>query len=106
MYSLLCRHARITAISPELSAEGAAPEGAKAGASCALQRVQRSAVGRLLERNRGAQKALLGVVLLGTAMMFCDGVLSPAASGKHTHCLAGIHAFLRQLVASSAHACH
>lgn len=88
MYSLLCRHARITAISPELSAEedAAAPEGAKAGTSCALQRMQRSAAGRLLERSRAAQKALLGVVLLGTAMMFCDGVLSPAASGaSDTH---------------------
>ncbi len=27
------------------------------------------------------QKALLAVVLIGTAFMMCDGVLSPAASG-------------------------
>ncbi|BDA48595.1 Potassium transporter 23 [Coccomyxa sp. Obi] len=36
--------------------------------------------GRWLELSKPLQKALLGVVLLGTAFMFCDGILSPAAS--------------------------
>lgn len=88
MYSLLCRHVRITSIAPELGEDCAHLEDAKSGGTtCALQRVQHSAVGRFLEESRAAQKALLGVVLLGTAMMFCDGVLSPAASGEWTSAL-------------------
>ena len=95
MYVLLCRHARISAVAPELGApEPHAPSpgaclgdlGERGGGSkCALERVQRSCLGRLLEASPRAQAALLGVVLLGTAMMFCDGVLSPAASGASAH---------------------
>ena len=83
MFSLLCRHVRIPAIAPEPEEDSGHVEGAKAGGTtCALQRAQHSAAGRVLEGDRAAQRALLGVVLLGTAMMFCDGVLSPVASGE------------------------
>lgn len=78
MYSLLCRHARINAFS-QLEEEDtktgtATPDDA--------QRCSSSSSSSLLERSRPMQKALLGVVLIGTAFMMCDGVLSPAASGE------------------------
>ena len=76
MYSLLCRHARISAFSrgdehERPSATGSIGPAAEPGS------------GSILERSRAMQKALLAVVLIGTAFMMCDGVLSPAASGVH-----------------------
>ena len=73
MYSLLCRHARISAFSrvqeDDEAKTGNAVDQAASGTSS------------LLERSRPMQKAVLAVVLIGTAFMMCDGVLSPAASG-------------------------
>lgn len=78
MYSLLCRHAKINAFNQGHDDDGGVPEGSKfAPLSPGVPRR-----GRTLERSRLLQKALLGAVLLGTAFMFCDGVLSPAASGS------------------------
>ena len=77
MYSLLCRHARISAFNQ-------VPEGEEAVAADGVlleQDAPRPNRGRWLEHSKPLQKALLGVVLLGTAFMFCDGILSPAASG-------------------------
>ena len=74
MYSLLCRHARISAFSR-------ADEHEKPGASGSLGPAAEPGSGSILERSRAMQKALLAVVLIGTAFMMCDGVLSPAASG-------------------------
>ena len=77
MYSLLCRHARINAFSQ------VEEEDAKTGTATPAD-AQRcsSSSSSLLEHSRPMQKALLGVVLIGTAFMMCDGVLSPAASGE------------------------
>lgn len=77
MYSLLCRHARISAFSQ-------ADEDAKPGNSLHTSRSRELPAGKgsVLERSRPMQKALLAVVLIGTAFMMCDGVLSPAASGE------------------------
>ncbi len=82
MYSLLCRHARINAFNQGHEDDGGVPEGSKF-APLAAGAVGPGGPGRsrALERSRPLQKALLAVVLLGTAFMFCDGVLSPAASG-------------------------
>ena len=74
MYSLLCRHARISAFS---RAEGHE----KPGAAGNIGPAAAPGSGSILERSRAMQKALLAVVLIGTAFMMCDGVLSPAASG-------------------------
>ena len=75
MYSLLCRHARISAFS-RVNEDDAKP-GSLAGEANEAE----PGKGSLLERSRPMQKALLAVVLIGTAFMMCDGVLSPAASG-------------------------
>ena len=75
MYSLLCRHAKISAFSRVR--EDCAKPGSSAGAADVSKPGSRS----LLERSRPMQKALLAVVLIGTAFMMCDGALSPAASG-------------------------
>jgi hypothetical protein len=77
MYSLLCRHAHISDFNQGQEEDGGIPEGSK----FAAKPLGAPQPGRALERSRPLQKALLGVVLLGTAFMFCDGVLSPAASG-------------------------
>ena len=74
MYSLLCRHARISAFSR-------AEEHEKPGAAGSVGPVVAHGSSSILERSRAMQKALLAVVLVGTAFMMCDGVLSPAASG-------------------------
>ena len=74
MYSLLCRHARISAFSR-------AEEHEKPNAAGSLGPVVAPGSSSVLERSRAMQKALLAVVLIGTAFMMCDGVLSPAASG-------------------------
>ena len=74
MYSLLCRHARISAFSR-------AEEHEKPGAAGNIGPAAAPGSGSILERSRAMQKALLAVVLIGTAFMMCDGVLSPAASG-------------------------
>ena len=79
MYSLLCRHARISAFS-RVNEDDAKP-GSSAGTGSEAVPSSSS----LLERSRPMQKALLAVVLIGTAFMMCDGVLSPAASGGLTH---------------------
>ena len=76
MYSLLCRHARINAFSQ------VEEEDAKTGTATPDDAQRCSSSSSLLERSRPMQKALLGVVLIGTAFMMCDGVLSPAASGE------------------------
>lgn len=76
MYSLLCRHARISAFSRVNEDDAKPGSSAGTGSSGAEPRS-----GSLLERSRPMQKALLAVVLIGTAFMMCDGVLSPAASG-------------------------
>ena len=75
MYSLLCRHARISAFR-KVHEDDAKP-GSSAGPADGPEPGSRS----LLERSRPMQKALLAVVLIGTAFMMCDGVLSPATSG-------------------------
>lgn len=77
MYSLLCRHARISVFNQVSEGEDALTGVSKP----AEQQVAGSNRGRWLERSKALQKALLGIVLLGTAFMFCDGVLSPSASG-------------------------
>lgn len=77
MYSLLCRHARISAFNQVPEGEEAAP----ADGILADQQSPPPNRARWLERSKPLQKALLGIVLLGTAFMFCDGILSPAASG-------------------------
>ncbi len=77
MYSLLCRHARISAFNQVPEGEDAVgADGILAEQQCAQPKRA-----RWLERSKPLQKALLGIVLLGTAFMFCDGILSPAASG-------------------------
>ena len=78
MYSLLCRHARISAFSRVND------DDAKPGSSAGTGSEAEPGSSGLLERSRPMQKALLAVVLIGTAFMMCDGVLSPAASGRLT----------------------
>ena len=75
MYSLLCRHARISAFSRAEDQEKPSASSGSTGPAAA------PGSGSVLERSRAMQKALLAVVLIGTAFMMCDGVLSPAASG-------------------------
>jgi hypothetical protein len=79
LYSLLCRHAKVghlpnkQAIDEELS-------------TYKLEQPRTShrshVVERFFEKHQHLRSVLLVIVLLGTCMVICDGVLTPAISGK------------------------
>lgn len=78
LYSLLCRHAKLSllpnqqAADEELSAYRYGPS-SHAVAPCQLK--------RFLERHKTLRTILLLVVLFGACMVIGDGVLTPAISG-------------------------
>ncbi|KAL5173424.1 Potassium transporter 4 [Glycine soja] len=77
LYSLLCRHAKISLLPNQQAADeemscyknGLSPEA-----------VESSSLKRFLENHRSLKTALLVVVLLGACMVIGDGVFSPAIS--------------------------
>ncbi|CAI0434238.1 unnamed protein product [Linum tenue] len=80
LYSLLCRHAKLSllpnqqAADEELSSYRYGPSSAQAASSSALR--------RFLEKHKRLRTALLLVVLFGACMLIGDGVLTSAISGK------------------------
>ena len=78
LYSLICRHAKVSLLPNRQHADEAlstykmeeAPE------------KDTSKVKMVLEKYKGLHTALLIVVLLGTCMVIGDGLLTPAISGK------------------------
>lgn len=79
LYSLICRHAKVSLIPNRQHADEAlstykmeeAPE------------KDTNKMKMLLEKYKALHTALLIVVLLGTCMVIGDGVLTPAISGKN-----------------------
>lgn len=78
LYSLLCRHAKLSllpnqqAADEELSAYKYSPSS---------QTVGSSPLKRFLEKHKRVRTTLLAVVLFGACMVIGDGVLSPSISG-------------------------
>ncbi|CAI0465384.1 unnamed protein product [Linum tenue] len=80
LYSLLCRHAKLSllpnqqAADEELSSYRYGPSSAQAASSSALR--------RFLEKHKRLRTALLLVVLFGACMLIGDGVLTSAISAE------------------------
>lgn len=82
LYSLICRHARVSLLPNRQAADEAVstyklehhPE---TGNSSKMK--------SLLEKHKALHTALLILVLLGTCMVIGDGVLTPAISGMFFH---------------------
>lgn len=83
LYSLLCRHTRISCL-PNCQA---ADEALSAYVGGGLMRRPHRGIGAwvksALEKNKALQKVLLFLALIGTCMVIGDGVLTPALSGIH-----------------------
>ncbi|GAQ83496.1 Potassium transporter family protein [Klebsormidium nitens] len=77
MYSLLCRHARISLLETAKLNVTAKPRLTRAQSSKVSAR---GVVRGLLEGNKSLQKALMVFVLMGTCMVIGDGILTPAIS--------------------------
>lgn len=83
LYSLLCRHARVSFLPNCQVADEALSEYKKDG--CGSQRPDKGVGARvrsLLEKHRVLQRVLLILALIGACMVIGDGVLTPAISGR------------------------
>lgn len=79
LYSLICRHAKVSLL----------PNRQAADESLSTYKLEHppekkttSRVKLILEKYKGLHTALLVLVLLGTCMVIGDGVLTPAISGR------------------------
>lgn len=79
MYSLICRHAKVSLL-PNRQVSDEALSTYKM--EHPPEKKSSSRVKMLLEKHKGLHTALLILVLLGTCMVIGDGVLTPAISGK------------------------
>lgn len=78
LYSLLCRHAKVSLLPNRQVAD-------EALSTYKLENPPQrysSRVKRYLEKHKCLHTALLVLVLLGTCMVIGDGLLTPAISGK------------------------
>lgn len=79
LYSLLCRHAKLSLL-PNQQAADEERSAYKFGPSTDTR--TSSPFRRFLEKHKRLRTALLLLVLFGAAMVIGDGVLTPAISGK------------------------
>jgi KUP system potassium uptake protein len=79
LYSLLCRHAKLSLL-PNQQAADEELSSYKYGPS--TQAMASSPLKRFLEKHKRLRTALLIVVLFGASMVIGDGVLTPAISGN------------------------
>lgn len=79
LYSLICRHAKLSLLPNRQAAD-------EALSTYILEhppeKKNSSGIKTYLERHKGFHTALLIVVLLGTCMVIGDGLLTPAISGN------------------------
>ncbi|KAM1102902.1 hypothetical protein ACFX19_011674 [Malus domestica] len=80
LYSLLCRHARVSSLPNSQSADEELSDYNKERAGTALQSSIGSRLKSTLERHKVLQRFLLVLALIGTCMVIGDGVLTPALS--------------------------
>ncbi|KAI9078089.1 hypothetical protein K1719_040014 [Acacia pycnantha] len=80
LYSLLCRHARVSLLPNTQLADEDLTEYTKDGVVANDKRAVGSSLKSLLEKHRGLQRVLLVLALIGTCMVIGDGVLTPALS--------------------------
>ncbi|KAH7438893.1 hypothetical protein KP509_04G035500 [Ceratopteris richardii] len=80
LYSLLCRHAKISLLPAQQSID---EEISTYTVHRNRQQQQQTAIRALLEQHKNARNALLILLLIGTCMVIGNGVLTPAISGVH-----------------------
>ncbi|KAF2308569.1 hypothetical protein GH714_010783 [Hevea brasiliensis] len=80
LYSLLCRHARVSSLPNCQLADEELSEYKKDGSVSNDENVSRSSLKSTLEKCRVLQRVLLVLALIGTCMVIGDGVLTPAIS--------------------------
>nr|BAO45900.1 potassium transporter [Acacia mangium] len=80
LYSLLCRHARVSLLPNTQLADEDLTEYTKDGVVANDKRAVGSSLKSVLEKHRGLQRILLVLALIGTCMVIGDGVLTPALS--------------------------
>ncbi|KAM1585209.1 hypothetical protein ACFXTI_038597 [Malus domestica] len=84
LYSLLCRHARLSSLPNCQSADEELSDYKKERADTALQSSFRVRLKSTLERHMVLQRFLLVIALIGTCIVIGDGVLTPALSAFST----------------------
>ncbi|KAL5552926.1 hypothetical protein UlMin_040327 [Ulmus minor] len=80
LYSLLCRHARVSSLPNCQSVDEELSDYKKANSGLAPKSSFGSRLKSMLERHRVLQRFLLVLALIGTCMVIGDGVLTPALS--------------------------
>ncbi|KAL5582524.1 hypothetical protein UlMin_014966 [Ulmus minor] len=80
LYSLLCRHARVSSLPNRQLADQELSEYTKDGIGSNTSSFSGSTLKSTLEKHRVLQKVLLVLALIGTCMVIGDGVLTPALS--------------------------
>ena len=81
LYSLLCRHARVSSLPNCQLADEELSEYKKDGYGVAPESSFASRLKNTLEKHKVLQRILLVLALIGTCMVIGDGVLTPAISG-------------------------
>lgn len=81
LYSLLCRHARVSSLPNWQSADQDLSEYKTDGVVTNPKKAPRLGLKSTLEKHGVLQKCLLLLALIGTCMVIGDGVLTPAISG-------------------------
>lgn len=82
LYSLICRHAKVSLLPNRQVADEAL---STYKMEHPPEEKSSSRVKLLLEKHKSLHTALLILVLLGTCMVIGDGVLTPAISGAFVH---------------------
>ncbi|CAI8594459.1 unnamed protein product [Vicia faba] len=80
LYSLLCRHARVSLMPNTQLADEDLTQYTMDGTAAVNKRNVGSSLKSLLEKHRVLQRVLLVLALIGTCMVIGDGVLTPAIS--------------------------
>ena len=81
LYSLLCRHARVSSLPNCQLADEDLSEYTKDGVDLTNKKTCGSRLKSTLEKHRVLQRVLLVLALIGACMVIGDGVLTPSISG-------------------------
>lgn len=79
LYSLICRHAKVSLLPNQLTSDARISTFKLKVPSAELERSLK--IKERLEASLGLKKLLLMLVLAGTSMVIADGVVTPAMSG-------------------------
>jgi len=87
LYSLLCRHARVSSLPNCQVADEELSEYKKDSGGAAPDRSFALRLKSTFEKHKVLQRVLLVLALIGTCMVIGDGILTPAISGEVNDCV-------------------